>query len=124
MSANMILSSGQGPLTDNITSQQVGLQCLPTRPDDPIFIETVDVTNLDPAAFASVFDLITEHGVQTVGTPFAFEFLTDPEDPTAVRAELYQHREPVFDVMITPSGSRVEDPKEKTGEEAAEDPAN
>lgn len=27
MSANMILSSGQGPLTDNITSQQVGLQC-------------------------------------------------------------------------------------------------
>ena len=124
MSANMILSSGQGPLTDNITSQQVGLQCLPTRPDDPVFTETVDVTNLDPAAFASVFDLITEHGVQTVGTPFAFEFLPDPEDPTAVRAELYQHREPVFDVMITPSGSRVEDPKEKTGEEAAEDPAN
>ena len=37
MSANMILSSGQGPLTDNITSQQVGLQCLPTRPDDPDF---------------------------------------------------------------------------------------
>lgn len=29
MSANMILSSGQGPLTDNITSQPVGLQCLP-----------------------------------------------------------------------------------------------
>lgn len=29
MSANMILSSGQGPLTENITSQQVGLQCLP-----------------------------------------------------------------------------------------------
>ena len=82
------------------------------------------VTNLDPAAFASVFDLITEHGVQTVGTPFAFEFLPDPQDPTAVRAELYQHREPVFDVMITPSGSRVADPKEKTGEEAAEDPAN
>lgn len=27
MSANMILSSGQDPLTDNITSQQVGLQC-------------------------------------------------------------------------------------------------
>ena len=32
MSANMILSSGQGPLTDNITSQQVGLQCLPPPP--------------------------------------------------------------------------------------------